>query len=126
MSNEVKFGASSMTWTQVAQNKERESKGQREVNLPLLDDGDSLYEAVESFAEFVAESGGDIKTSVLAAMDDLQQIATNWMAKVDQGASEGDVKLAGAQLKRVIELYKALESYYVTKYEYRRTGTDGD
>jgi len=74
----------------------------------------------------VAESGGDIRTSVLAAIDDVQQIATTWMTKVDKGASETDINLAGEQLKKVIELYKALESYYVTEYEYARTGTGGD
>lgn len=126
MHNEVKFDASSMVWTQTAQNKQNVTKGTRSVILPLLDDGDSLYAAVESFAEFVSESGGDIKTSVQVAMDDLQQVATNWMTKVDKGASEADIKLAGGQLKRVIELYKALESYYLTEYEYPRTGTAGD
>jgi hypothetical protein len=122
MSNEIKFDASSMTWTQVAQNKRREIKGQRSVNLPLLDAGDSSYAAVESFAEFVKESGGDIEVSVLSALDDLQQIAKNWIAKVDKGGSEADIKLAGSQLKPVIELYKAVESYYVANYEIAAAG----
>jgi hypothetical protein len=126
MNNEVKFDSSSMIWIQTAQNKQGIIKGSRSVSLPLLDDGDSLYAAVGSFAEFVSESGGDIKTSVQVAMDGLQQAAANWMTKVDKGASETDIKSAGSQLKRVIELYKALESYYLTEYEYQRTGTGGD
>ncbi len=112
MLNEVKFDTANMTWTQVAQNKRHEIKGQRSVNLPLLDDGDSAYAAVESFAEFVAKSGGDVEVSVLAALDDLQQISKVWIAKVDKGGSEADIKLAGSQLKQVIELYKAMDSYY--------------
>lgn len=112
MLNEVKFDASNMTWIQVSQNKRREIKGQCSVNLCLLDDGDSAYAAVESFAEFVAKSGGDIEVSVLAALDDLQQISKVWIAKVDKGGSEADIKLAGSQLKQVIELYKAMDSYY--------------
>src|SRR5580658_8538013 len=126
MNNEVKFDSSSMIWTQTAQNRQGVIKGTRSVSLPLLDDGDSLYAAVESFAEFVSESGGDIRTSVQVAMDDLQQAASNWMTKLDKGASEADIKSAGSQLKRVIELYKALESYNLTEYEYQRTGTGGD
>ena len=126
MPNEVKFGTSSMTWIQLSLNKQGEIKGQREVNLPLLDSSDAVDAAVESFAEFVAEQGGDINSSVLATIDDLQQVARNSIARVDKSATEAEIKLAGAQLKSVIQLYKTLESYYVAKYEYPRTGTDGD
>jgi len=126
MPNEVQFEASNMTWTQFAQNKQQEIKAQRVTSLPVSADGNTLYAAAAEFAEFVAQSGGDIKTSLLSAMEDVQQIARTWMTKVDEGASEADIRLAGEQLKKVIELYKALESYYVTEYEYARTGTGGD
>jgi len=126
MPDEVQFDGSCMIWTQVAQNRQHDTKAQRKATLPVSSDANSLYAAVAGFAEFVAESGGDIRTSVLAAIDDVQQIATTWMTKVDKGASETDINLAGEQLKKVIELYKALESYYVTEYEYARTGTGGD
>ena len=126
MANEVQFDSSSMTWIQVALDKRCEIKGRRSVNLPLLDDGDSSYAAVESFAKFVEESGGDVKVSVLTALDDLRQIAKNWIAKVDKGDSEADIKLAGSQLKKVMELYNALGSYYIAEYERTAAGTDGD
>lgn len=123
MSNEIKFDTSSMTWIQVAQNKRREIKSQRSVKLPVLDDGDSSYAAVESFAEFAAESGGDVEVSVLAALDDLREIAKNWIAKVDKGDSEADIELAGSKLKQVIDLYRALDSYYEINL---RTAAAGD
>jgi len=120
MPNEVKFDSNRMTWTQVAQDRKREIKGQRTISLPLVDDSSSVYEAVEDFVRFVAGLGGDPGFSVLAAMDDLQQIATDWMAKVESGTSEAEIQLAGSQLKRVVELYKTLQSYY--EYEYRVAG----
>jgi hypothetical protein len=111
MPNEIKFDTSGMAWTQVVQNKRGEIEGGRSVNLPPLD-ADSSYAAVESFAQFVEKSGGDVEISVLSALDDLRQIAKNWMAKVDKGESEADISLAGSQLKQLTELYKAVDLYY--------------
>lgn len=124
MLNEVNFDAANMTWIQFAQNNRREIKGQRSVNLPLLEDRDAVYAAVESFAEFVAKSGGDVEVSLLAALDDLQQISKVWIAKVDKGGSEADIRLAGGRLKQVIELYKAMDSYY--EINFWRAAAAGD
>jgi hypothetical protein len=124
MPNEVKFDAATMTWTQVAQNRQGEIVGQRSVSLPSAEDDDSLYKAVESFAGFADHSGGDSQTSVLSALDDVQQAAREWMTKVDKGASQAEINLAGNQLNMVIKLSKALESYYVTEYEYRKAAGD--
>ena len=121
MENRLRFEGRRPYWDQVVRNESGNPVANRTVIL-----GPNLDKAVDAYAEFCLRKEGDRYTSVLSALKETRKQSRELLEKVDEATVEHEVETYGAQLSNVIELYKALETYYQDYLLPPRTGTTGD
>lgn len=107
-------------WHQVVRNKSDLTLVERNVLLR-----DDLYQLVDEYAEFCADSRGDRYRSIGAAMNDINAQSKELLEKVYAADRVEDVESYGSILNAAIKLYKTIEQYYFSEFGLR-TGTGGD
>jgi hypothetical protein len=111
----------SIWWNQIVRNKAEEKRCGRTV--PLLADP---HQAVNEFAEYSVNSGGDRYSSVGTAMNEIKAQSKDLVDSLYGAEDEAEVESYGPLLNSSIALFKALESYYSREFFSQRTGTSGD
>jgi hypothetical protein len=122
--NSVLFASSSnISWCQVVRNKAGEVLKTRSVRL----DRERIPVAVEDYAEYCSQVGGDRYTCIVDATQEIGEQSQALVEQVYEANTEDCVEKFGQQLDFVVDLFKALEAYYVDNFTpVLRTGTSGD